>query len=217
MLEFEDPKISTNDELEDLANALSSMCSDMKSYTAELILSEKRMHVLKERVVKMRDLAHKDALTGASNKVAYEDVIRRMDWDILAGKAEFAIIMMDLNYLKKINDTFGHDKGNMYLINTYKIIKDFFKEESIYRIGGDEFVLLLQGEEYEHATLKLNDFRKTISDLMKNSELEPWERISVACGIAYYNPQSHEDALDVFKEADKVMYQEKKRMKASRE
>jgi len=217
VLEFEDPKISTNDELEDLANALSSMCKDMKAYTAEIILSEKRMHALKERVVKMRNLAHKDALTGAGNKTAYEDAIKRMDWDILAGKAKFAIIMMDLNYLKKVNDTFGHDKGNLYLINAYKMIKEFFAEEDIFRIGGDEFALLLQGEEYEHATLRLNDFREKVSEQIKNSAIEPWERISVACGIAYYNPQNHEDALDVFKEADKVMYQEKKRMKANRE
>ena len=217
VLEFEDPKITTNDELEELANALSTMCSDMKSYTAELILSERRMHALKERVAKMHTLAHKDALTGAGNKAAYEDAVKRMDWDILAGKAEFAIVMMDLNYLKKVNDTFGHERGNLYLINAYKMIKDYFSEKSIFRIGGDEFVLLLQGEEYAHATAILNEFRAEVAGLMKNSDLEPWERISVACGIAYYNPQTHEDALDVFKEADKVMYQEKKRMKASRE
>ena len=217
VFEFEDPKISTNDEIEDLAGAISSMCKDMKKYTAEVILSEKRMHALKERVVKMRNLAHKDALTGAGNKNAYEDAMKRMDWDILAGKAEFAIIMLDLNYLKRVNDTFGHDRGNLYIINMYKLIKEFFNESGIYRIGGDEFVIILQGEDYVHATTKLNAFKARIFALMKDSTLEPWERVSVACGIAYYNSENHEEAHDVFKEADKVMYQEKKRMKASRE
>lgn len=217
VLEFEDPQISTNDEIEDLAVALSSMCRDMKTYTAELILSEKRMHVLKERVVKMHTLAHKDALTGAGNKAAYEDIVKRMDWDILAGKAKFAIIMMDLNYLKKVNDTFGHERGNLYLINAYKIIKEFFREEDIFRIGGDEFAIILQGEEYEKAVSNLTAFRERISEQIKNSDLEPWERISVACGIAFYNSENHEESLDVFKEADKVMYEEKKRMKAGRE
>ena len=217
VLAFEDPKISTNDEIEDLAVALSTMCSDMKSYTAELILSERRMSALKERVAKMRTLAHKDALTGAGNKAAYEDFIKRMDWDILAEKAKFAIVMIDLNYLKKVNDTFGHDRGNLYLINTYKLIKEFFDETGIFRIGGDEFVIVLHGQEYDEAVSKLNAFKEKISELMKNSDLDPWERISVAVGMAFYNSQNHEDALDVFKEADKLMYQEKKRMKAGRE
>ena len=217
VLTFEDPKISTNDEIEDLAVALSTMCSDMKSYTAELILSERRMSALKERVAKMRTLAHKDALTGAGNKAAYEDFIKRMDWDILAEKAKFAITMIDLNYLKKVNDTFGHDRGNLYLINAYKLIKEFFDETSIFRIGGDEFVVVLHGQEYDNAIPKLNAFKERISELMKNSDLEPWERISVAVGTAFYNPQNHENSLDVFKEADKLMYQEKKRMKAGRE
>lgn len=217
VLNFEDPQISTNDELEDLAEAISSMCIDMKSYTAQLILSYKRMNVLKEKVTKMHNMAHHDALTGAGNKAAYENTIKRMDWDILAGKAKFAIVMMDLNYLKKVNDTFGHECGNLYIINMYKLLKEFFEAKYIFRVGGDEFALILQNKDYDDAMPKLNAFKKKISELMNNSDLEPWERISVASGIAFYNSHNHEEALDVFKEADKIMYEEKKRMKACRE
>ena len=140
-----------------------------------------------------------------------------MDWDILAEKAEFAIAMMDLNYLKRINDNFGHDKGNAYIVKTYSLIREVFPIAEIFRIGGDEFVVLLQDEDYRHAGIKIQLFKDLMFEQMKNSSLDPWERISVSVGLAYYNKLEHSEANDVFKEADKKMYQDKKRMHAGRE
>ena len=217
VISFEDPNIHTGDEIEQLSSALSSMCDDMKAYTEELILADREVTSLKETVVEMDNLAHKDNLTGAGNKAAYEKVMARMDWDILAEKAEFAIAMMDLNYLKRINDNFGHDKGNAYIVKTYSLIREVFPVAEIFRIGGDEFVVLLQDEDYRHAGIKIQLFKDLMFEQMKNSSLDPWERISVSVGLAYYNKLEHSEANDVFKEADKKMYQDKKRMHAGRE
>ena len=216
VLSFEDPDIHTGDEIEDLAVALSSMCTDMKSYTEELILADREMTSLKGKLAKLDTLAYKDTLTGAGNKAAYEKIITRLDWDILTGKTKFAMVMADLNYLKKINDTFGHDKGNIYIKNLYALLQEAFQESPIFRIGGDEFVVLAQEREYDHCTELLAWVKQRVSTLTHASKKEPWERISTALGIAFYDPERHTCANDVFKEADADMYKEKKVMHAER-
>lgn len=217
MIYFEDPKITTNDELEDLTVALSAMCTNMKAYTEELIQADREMAFLKERVALMDTLAYKDALTGSGNKAAYEKFMKILDWDILVGKAQFAIIMTDLNYLKKINDNFGHDRGNAYIMNMYKMLQENFAESNIFRIGGDEFVVIVQDEHCTKIEDQVANFKATMKEQIENSELEPWERVSAAVGVTYYNPFYHDNANEVFKSADEKMYEDKKAMHAGRE
>ena len=123
VISFDDPNIHTNDEIEDLANALSSMCDNMKAYTEELIMADREMGTLRQKIEKMDYMAYTDNLTGAGNKAAYEKQITHIDWDILAGEASFAIVMVDLNYLKRVNDNFGHDRGNFYIKNLYSVLR----------------------------------------------------------------------------------------------
>ena len=214
-ISFDDPQVHTNDEIEDLVNALSSMCDDMKSYTKELILADREMGKLKETVEKMDRMAYTDNLTGAGNKAAYEKQVAHMDWDILTGETNFAIVMVDLNYLKRINDNFGHDRGNLYIKNLYAVLRQVFQGDKIFRIGGDEFVVILRDIE------KVHDLVKTVKQKMelstKNSSLEPWDRVSAAVGICVYDPAKHHETNDVFKEADRDMYRDKKRMHAGRD
>lgn len=217
VMSFDDPDIHTNDEMEDLAHSLATMCDDMKAYTEELINADREMGTLKQKIEKMDHLAYTDSLTGAGNKAAYEKQVTRLDWDILAGNAEFAIVMVDLNYLKRINDHFGHDCGNQYIIKLFGILQNSFPKKNIYRIGGDEFVITLQGETTEKINAMVESVRHDMALTMQNSRLEPWERVSAAIGIAIYDPERHNEANDVFKEADDDMYRNKKEMRACRE
>ena len=217
VLSFEDPKIHTNDEIEDLSLALSSMCNDMKAYTEELIQADRQVTHLKEKVVQMDTLAYRDSLTGAGNKAAYERSITRVDWDILGGKAEFVIIMADLNYLKRINDNFGHDHGNLYIVRFHEILRKFFPSAEIFRIGGDEFIVLLKDSASRQAESLVAAARQYIQQMMEDTGLEPWERVSTAIGLCRYDPARHASVNDVFKEADVAMYENKKAMRAERE
>ncbi len=217
VMSFDDPDIHTNDEIEDLANALSSMCNDMKSYTEELILADREMGTLKKKIEKMDHMAYTDNLTGAGNKAAYEKQITHIDWDILAGEANFAIVMVDLNYLKRINDNFGHDRGNLYIKNLYSVLNEVFQEDMIFRIGGDEFVIILRGHRVEKAHALVSDVRQTMIRFMRDSNLDPWDRVSAAVGLCVYDPTLHHETNDVFKDADNDMYREKKKMHAGRE
>ena len=214
---FDDPHIHTNDEIEDLAKALSSMCDNMRSYTEKLILADREMGTLKQKIIKMDYMAYTDTLTGAGNKAAYEREITRIDWDILTGDTHFAIIMVDLNYLKRINDDFGHDRGNLYIKNLYSVLSLVFEGEKIFRIGGDEFVIILRDSRVEEAHALVSRVKQKMIRFTRDSDLDPWDRVSAAVGLCVYDPTRHHEANDVFKDADIDMYREKKIMHAVRE
>ena len=217
IMSFDDPKIHTNDEIEDLARSLSTMCDDMKAFTEELILADREMGTLKEKIEKMDHLAYTDNLTGAGNKAAYEKQVTRIDWDILTGKVCFAMVMIDLNYLKRINDNFGHDRGNLYIKNLYALLRQSFSTDSIFRIGGDEFIILLRGERVKLTETLVREVKQNMMLTAEDSNLDPWDRVSAAIGISVYDPAKHKNTDDVFKAADEDMYRNKKEMRAGRE
>ena len=220
-LVMRDPEIHTQDEIEGLSDSIISMVEDVQNYARDLVrkeeeISRKDTEILsmKEYVSQMDELAYRDPLTGAGNKAAYEKAARKLDWDILAGTADFAIIMSDLNYLKRINDSYGHDKGNVYIKGMYDIVAENFADSPIFRIGGDEFVVIVQNGELEKCEALVDSIRERMDKTMRDASLEPWERISTSFGIGRYEDGDDVDA--VFKKADIAMYDEKKRMHAER-
>ena len=214
---FDDPGIHTQDEMEDLTKAVSSMCDDMKAYTKELIAADRKVGNLTEKVVQMDALAYTDTLTGAGNKAAYERLVTRIEWDLLAEKEKFAMVMVDLNYLKRINDNFGHDRGNQYIKRLYTILRENSETAKIFRIGGDEFVVIFHETACEEVNVYVDKVREEMKLTMQDSSLEPWERVSAAIGVCFYNHLRHSTVSDVFNEADAAMYQDKKNMRAVRE
>ena len=216
-LVMEDPNITTGDEIEALSHAISSMVEDIQHYAADLLSKDDEISSMKEYVNKMDVLAYRDSLTGAGNKAAYEKARVRLDWDILGGTASFGIVMADLNYLKKINDTFGHDKGNEYLRKMHAMMTEVFTESPLFRIGGDEFVLIVEGDEMKNCAELITKLKENISRLLSDKTLEPWERVSTAIGYALYEKNVDSDTESVFKRADEAMYADKKAMHASRE
>ena len=175
------------------------------------------MGTLKQKIETMDYMAYTDNLTGAGNKAAYEKQTTMMDVEILVGDAKFAIVMVDLNYLKRINDNFGHDRGNVYIKKLYSILAQVFQEDMIFRIGGDEFVVVLRELRAEKAHALVRDLKQSLTRFTENSHLEPWEKVSAAVGLCVYDSARHHETNDVFKEADRDMYQDKKEMHAGRE
>ena len=220
-LVMRDPEIHTKDEIEGLSASIVSMVQDVQGYAKDLLrkeeeLSRKDTEILsmKEYVSQMDELAYRDSLTGAGNKAAYEKAARKLGWDILAGTADFAVVMGDLNYLKRINDSYGHDKGNVYIKGMYAMLAETFTESPIFRIGGDEFVVIVQDRELERCEALVEGLRDRMKKTMRDGNLKPWERISTAFGIGRY--AAGDDVEAVFKKADIAMYEEKKRMHAER-
>ena len=202
-------KIHTGDEIENLYHALMKTTQDVATYFEKLRRAKKQ-------VAAMDELAHKDSLTGLKNKAAYDEATANIDKKISDGDAEFCIVMIDVNFLKKINDTYGHERGNNYLMNAAKLICLVFGEEHVYRIGGDEFVVVIEGEKISLCKYFVEQFRAEMARKNSNKLLEPWEKISAAAGIAFYSAGVDKSADEVFKRADKEMYENKLAMKANR-
>lgn len=156
-------------------------------------------------------LAYRDSLTGVKNKTAFAETETRLEEQMRTGRPEFALVVLDLNGLKIVNDTCGHDFGDMLLIQSCQIICKTFQHSPVYRIGGDEFAVVLEGTDYEHYAELLKKLEDEMAAHNKNARQEC--KISIARGIALYNSSTDLVFANVFKRADDAMYQNKATMK----
>ena len=152
---------------------------------------------LSTQIAYVRSMAYVDSLTGLGNRAAYERHVRQLDEDIKAGKAAFAVAIFDINGLKEINDGYGHAKGDSVITEAADHLKRAFGDGSIYRIGGDEFIVIAEGAD--------------IAVLSGTAELvEKQGRVSMSRGCATYDPDSDEGFISVFNRADRAMYDDKR-------
>ena len=165
----------------------------------------------KGRVAELyQTLAYRDQLTGLGNRTAFvEDMEKREGMEEMT-----SIIMLDLNDLKKCNDTLGHEAGDRYIQNAARMIDDSFRENgSCYRIGGDEFCVILPSDSAKLCNallLGLQDRQREFNE--KSME----EKVYVAWGYAIFNERMDKDLNDTRKRADIMMYQNKQKMKEGR-
>ena len=208
--------IRTGDEIENLYASLLMTMKNVLGYFNNLKRAKVQVTNMQVKVMAMDEIAYKDSLTGVKNKAAYDKKIADLDAKIEAGHAIFCIIMVDVNFLKKVNDTYGHERGNEYLINACKLVCSVFGAENVYRIGGDEFVVIIDDDRVAIAQYFVKQIRTEMERKNANDSLQPWEKISAAVGVAYYESDYDKTADEVFKRADKEMYANKLAMKAQR-
>lgn len=156
-----------------------------------------------------RFMAYTDPLTGVKNKNAYLEDIQSIERRI-ADKTleELGVAVFDLNGLKTINDTLGHEEGDKLIKAATKIICQTFKHSPIYRIGGDEFAALIYGEDYENREKLINSFNAEIDENQKNG------KVVIACGFSRYIANVDTDYIMIFERADKKMYERKRSLKS---
>lgn len=179
------------------------------------VLSEsiqKMVGYLKEYITCINELIYSDSLTGLKNKAAYQETVHRLEREISSSKPSFAVIVMDVNWLKAVNDNYGHELGDMLLKNTAKLISETFDKKSVYRIGGDEFAVILENEETEQAEALVEKFKQVLKEQKQRAETVT-EKISVAAGMAVYQSEEDNSFHSVFKRADKNMYDDKEETK----
>ena len=214
-LKFEAPAINTDNEVESLSKAIVQMTENMQDYVSDIISAEEKTRNMKELADAMSELAVKDNLTGVMNKTAFSNDTAKIDRDLLSGHdLNFGFAMIDMNYLKKINDTYGHEKGDAALKTLSKIICRIFAHSPVYRIGGDEFIVILRGSDYENHEILRENFLSMVA--VEYTENQPWDRVSAAIGIALYDSGTDKNTSDILEKADTAMYEMKKMMKAVR-
>ena len=162
---------------------------------------------------KMENLAHLDGLTGVLNKTSFIEIQEYLDKKIRSKKAAFGFVMFDANELKKINDQYGHKMGDVYLLSTVEMIQECFPGCQIFRIGGDEFVVVIEGENSLRSAEKWLNSTYAWQEKRRQEKREPWEKPSVAGALSIFDPQIHHSSEEVLAAADKLMYKEKQRMK----
>lgn len=167
--------------------------------------------MLKKYINKINKQAYTDAATDVGNKAAYQDAVQRIDKMSHHNDGDYAVLVMDINYLKMYNDKYGHEFGDMLISNASTIIKKVFGDYNIYRIGGDEFAVLINAPEDGLCEKLVKEFRAEQELFNRNAKhYELGVRIAIGYAV---NSADDNDYADVFKRADKQMYIDKQEIK----
>ncbi len=154
------------------------------------------------------EMARRDELTHTKNKTAYGEAEKSLQQEIRSGKAAFGIAVCDINGLKVINDTEGHKAGDDYIKASCRLICRIFHHSPVFRIGGDEFAVILQGQDFENREKLISALKKQVEENIRLNEGP-----AVASGLAAYRPDEDRSVEDVFRRADSRMYENKTHLK----
>ena len=214
-----DMDLKRKDEINDIYQELRSMqiriidyINDITTIQHDKEMAEKESESKQRVIGKIAQEAYKDSLTGVGNITAYRRKEKELNADIRDGRAEFAIVMIDTNNLKKINDTYGHKEGDIFLQGCSKIITDVYTDANVYRVGGDEFIVVLTGADYRRRNELIEKIRAAYAETWSQEEKELWFRYTAAVGMAEFRIGDMK-AEETFKRADQFMYEEKQRIK----
>ena len=157
-----------------------------------------------------KELARRDELTGIKNKTAYSELEQSVQSNIDNGMdyLPFAIAVCDVNDLKKVNDSKGHKAGDEYIRSASKMLCDIFAHSPVFRIGGDEFVVFLRGDDYtarDDLILKLRE--QVMANMISGNGPV------IASGMSEYDPGRDSTISQVFERADNEMYIDKRNIK----
>ena len=164
---------------------------------------------IREMVSKLEIYVYRDKLTGLSNTTAYARKCKEIA-ELSEGAMQYAVVVFDVNFLKRINDTYGHEAGNELIITAANIVSETFSKSAVFRIGGDEFVAILDGADYNHYEELLNNFDKAIEESYFTIHGYSFN-LSVARGIGIYREGM--SYAEVFQIADDAMYAHKTEIK----
>lgn len=189
--------VESKDEIGTLSRVLSTAYAKIQEYTTYI-----------------NALAYRDSLTGIKNSTAYAEAIEELNKEINHGNPQFGVLVADINNLKQTNDQHGHDIGNNLINHTAKILTETFKTSAVFRIGGDEFAVILQNGDYaEYHTLITKFDEACAKDFITVSAHRV--PVSVARGVALYDQSIDCIYEDVFSKADHAMYLNKEESKAA--
>ena len=148
-----------------------------------------------------------DTLTGVKNRHAYLVAEERLNNQIAENRSpKFAIVVLDVNDLKIVNDNEGHKAGDQYIRDACRTICNTFKHSPVFRVGGDEFAVISQGDDYARIDELIEVMREHNTEALQNGG------IVIACGMARYGNETN--VAMVFERADDAMYENKGELKS---
>ena len=173
------------------------------------IIGVRNVDRLAQEHIDMEKMAHMDLLTGAYNNNTYQKLEAEYQQLIDRGEEQnFGLVVCDVNSLKMINDTMGHKAGDELLQSVCSLVSNIFMHSAVYRVGGDEFVVLLKDSDYRNRVELFNSLRQAIID-----NIYIGEGPIAATGMSVFNKETDKSISDVFKRADEEMYADKRSLK----
>lgn len=171
-------------------------------------LSKEKLDAEKESRMAFQNLANTDSMTGVRNKHAYTEYEHALNRKIHDDELKnLAVIVCDINGLKHVNDTYGHATGDKLIKDACVLICEIFIHGAVFRIGGDEFVVILQDKGYD-------SMNETISTMNRKVEENISKKgVVVSIGYSVLEEGDHH-VRDIFERADKMMYARKQELKA---
>jgi diguanylate cyclase (GGDEF)-like protein len=204
---MEELNIHVHNEIDELYNALVMSLKDSAYYMSNF-------NRAKTEINKISETAYKDPLTRVGSKVAYDDAVSKLQAEMASNpELQFAIVMIDINNLKYVNDTYGHERGDEYIKGCSNIVCNIYKKSSVYRIGGDEFVVILRNVDYFGRNMLIDDLEYEFEKAYENKSVSEYCRYSASFGMSDYNRTYDKSVEEVFKRADKYMYEYKQEFK----
>ena len=153
--------------------------------------------------------AFTDSMTGVRNKHAFAVEEGAMETRIIEGESDaFGIIVCDVNGLKAINDTFGHQAGDEYIRSACRLLCEYYKHSPVFRVGGDEFVIILKGYDYSNRDEILADINREIEGNIGSNN------VVISLGMTLFDPENDKSFHEVFSRADGLMYERKLQLKS---
>ena len=206
-------EVSTESDMQEYSSIKKDIHSD-KSINDSMDLIEDKIIVMQMRLFRqievVRAHAYVDGLTGLNNRTSYMEYLQVLEKKILDNPDfVFSVVVFDINQLKIINDDFGHDVGDKLIIGIAGDIREFFGEDRLYRVGGDEFVAILDSPDPSE---KIANVKATIARKNQESPLfhNPNVEIGLSIGSATYDAGTDRTYSEVFNRADNAMYADKR-------
>jgi len=157
------------------------------------------------RLEELKKMAVRDPLTGVYNRYLFEKIAQEMISESEIFGTELLFVMIDIDYFKRINDTYGHDKGDEVLKEIAAIIRRHFRtNDPIIRIGGEEFLIIVQTKSIERIIQILEELKYDIEH-HRFEGIE--EKVTISIGVAKYH--SGESVEELYKRADEALYESK--------
>ena len=183
--------------------------SAKEEYRIALNKSQRQEQIKEQELGHAIQIVNTDQLTGVKSRYANVEMEEQMDKIISKNEAEeFAVVVFDLNGLKVINDTLGHEAGDEYIIQATRIIAKYFPNINIYRVGGDEFTVIIENDSYSKRDAMLEGFNLAMDENVKHNKFGV-----VSAGMSDYVPGVDTTIIQVFTRADREMYERKHQLK----
>ncbi|WII71534.1 GGDEF domain-containing protein [Bdellovibrio sp. 22V] len=169
---------------------------------------KKNLTTVKKQLMEANQTMRRDHMTGAHNRRSYDEQVRRYLQLHEIDKDPMTLILLDIDFFKKINDAYGHDIGDFVLKECVRLLNESFsrEEDFIARLGGEEFAVILPGCNVDSAIKMAEEAMNRIrKEVFVQDKLEI--RFTISMGIAEITPGETADSW--YKRADEALYESK--------